>query len=194
MGRVLALGGLAGWPPRSHPSTGGCLKNLPELGLTFASKRRRIGGGQHGAMRDHYTLCRCGGSHSMPFCDGTHASIGFRDDPPDDRAEAATDANDIVMASFSRSLTDGDFATTFYDTLFETEASLRELFANTDFEVQKPLLRHAVEVMIRFGAGDEGARAEIERLAERHARDDLNISPNGLYGVARRAVRHPPAP
>ncbi len=44
MGRVLALGGLAGWPPRSDPSIGGCLKNLPELGLTFASKRRRIGG------------------------------------------------------------------------------------------------------------------------------------------------------
>ncbi len=57
------------------------------------------------------------------------------------------------MASFSRSLADGDFAATFYDTLFETEESLRELFAGTDFEVQKPLLRHVVEVMIRFGAG-----------------------------------------
>ena len=86
------------------------------------------------------------------------------------------------MASFSRSLTDGDFATTFYHTLFETEESVAALFANTDFEVQKPLLRRAVEVMIRLGAGDEGARAEIKRLADRHARDDLNIDP-AAYAV-----------
>ena len=36
--------------------------------------------------------------------------------------------------------------------------------------------------MIRFGAGDEGARAEITRLAERHARDDLHIDP-AAYAV-----------
>ena len=118
----------------------------------------------------------------MPFCDGTHASIGFRDDAVQDRNELATDANDIVMASFSRSLTGGDFATTFYQTLFETAESVAVLFANTDFEVQKPLLRRAVEVMIRFGAGDEDAREEITRLAQRHARDDLNIDP-AAYAV-----------
>lgn len=33
-----------------------------------------------GASKEHYTLCRCGGSRNKPFCDGTHWHIGFTDD------------------------------------------------------------------------------------------------------------------
>lgn len=38
-----------------------------------------------GASTEHYTLCRCGASKNKPFCDGTHASIGFRDEKQQDR-------------------------------------------------------------------------------------------------------------
>lgn len=33
-----------------------------------------------GASREHFTLCRCGGSKNKPFCDGTHWHIKFTDD------------------------------------------------------------------------------------------------------------------
>lgn len=30
--------------------------------------------------KEHYTLCRCGGSKNKPFCTGEHWHIGFKDD------------------------------------------------------------------------------------------------------------------
>ncbi len=33
-----------------------------------------------GSSREHYTLCRCGGSRNKPFCDGSHWRVGFQDD------------------------------------------------------------------------------------------------------------------
>ena len=36
-----------------------------------------------GASREHYDLCRCGGSRNKPFCDGTHWNVRFDEDAPE---------------------------------------------------------------------------------------------------------------
>jgi CDGSH-type Zn-finger protein len=33
-----------------------------------------------GASKEHFTMCRCGGSKNKPFCDGTHWYNEFKDD------------------------------------------------------------------------------------------------------------------
>lgn len=39
--------------------------------------------GNQPECREHYTLCRCGGSKNKPFCDGAHQDNGFSDNPGD---------------------------------------------------------------------------------------------------------------
>lgn len=45
----------------------------------------RVADGKRFEANGSCTLCRCGGSRNKPFCDGTHASNGFRSAPSDER-------------------------------------------------------------------------------------------------------------
>jgi CDGSH-type Zn-finger protein len=68
---------------------GGDLLRKPSVTVTKDGPYAVVGGVQlrdqawaQGASTEHYTLCRCGGSKNKPFCDGTHWSIGFKDENP----------------------------------------------------------------------------------------------------------------
>jgi CDGSH-type Zn-finger protein len=48
----------------------------------FGSLEICSGTGRTVARAENARLCRCGGSENKPFCDGTHARIGFRSEAP----------------------------------------------------------------------------------------------------------------
>jgi len=59
----------------------------PAVNVSKNGPYRVIGGidfidptGAEPESKEHYTLCRCGGSKNKPFCDGTHWHIKFKDD------------------------------------------------------------------------------------------------------------------
>jgi CDGSH-type Zn-finger protein len=59
----------------------------PVIEVTKDGPYRVVGGielndpsGSQPESREHYTLCRCGGSKNKPFCCGEHWHIGFEDD------------------------------------------------------------------------------------------------------------------
>ncbi len=60
-------------PLQIEPQTNGPLRIRGNLEITS-------GTGRVVARTVTATLCRCGGSQNKPFCDGTHAKIGFRSD------------------------------------------------------------------------------------------------------------------
>ena len=55
------------------------LDPLPDGPLAVRGNMEIISGtGRVVARLESAQLCRCGGSSTKPFCDGTHARIGFR--------------------------------------------------------------------------------------------------------------------
>lgn len=85
-----------------------------------------------------------------------------------------------VMASYYRCRRDGDFIDSFYDLFLAKSPEIMRMFANTDFRIQKLMLRQSLLEMICFERGLEGTHEEIERLARRHV--ELEVKPE-MYSM-----------
>lgn len=67
------------------------------------------------------------------------------------------------------------FFQAFYKRLLQSDAATRAKFAQTDFERQNKLLQHGLGLLFAFAKRRNPAL--LERIAARHAVDDLDIAP-----------------
>ena len=81
-----------------------------------------------------------------------------------------------VVASFRRAKAKG-LARHFYSRFLAEDDEIRKRFAQTDFARQEELFEHGVQMLLKFGAGEELGQLAIERLGRMHAHDQLDVPP-----------------
>ena len=89
-------------------------------------------------------------------------------------------APDLASASYQRCCDQPAFFETFYRNFLAVCPEAAPRFAQTDFQRQNKLLRHAVGVLLIFSKQPEGEPTLLTRIAERHSRRDLAV-PASLY-------------
>jgi hemoglobin-like flavoprotein len=105
---------------------------------------------------------------------------------------ASVDAStaDIAKASYERCCEVPEYFAAFYHNFFEASPGTELRFANTDFELQHKLLRHALQLLFLFSTKSEDeAKHLLRRVAERHSRTDLNIDPTLYPGFVDSLVK-----
>jgi hemoglobin-like flavoprotein len=80
-----------------------------------------------------------------------------------------------LTASYYRCCDDKRFLDTFYEGFLSKSPAVAQMFAKTDFTIQKLMLRQSLWDMIGFYREMPGTREEIERLGLRHKQ--LGVTP-----------------
>lgn len=63
----------------SYATVIGTIEAVPDGPFQIHGKIKFTGKDGKTTIKENVALCRCGGSHNKPYCDGTHLKIGFRD-------------------------------------------------------------------------------------------------------------------
>lgn len=98
------------------------------------------------------------------------------------KAEPVEEAIHRVHASLNRSLAHSGFIDKFYEIFMASDAEIRQMFAQADFERQHKLLRKALLSAVTFAAGGELARQRLAAIRESHNRAHMNVRPE-LYPI-----------
>ena len=83
-----------------------------------------------------------------------------------------------VEESYARCIESPGFLDTFYQHLLGSSPAIPPMFSQTDFERQHKLLQHSLGVLLIYAKRQNPAL--LERIAERHNRDNVDVEPD-LY-------------
>ncbi len=86
-----------------------------------------------------------------------------------------------AKASYDRCCQAPNFIPDFYRTFLAACPEAAPMFADTDFDRQVKLLRHAIGLLLIFPNQPPHEPTLLSRVAERHSRRELNVAP-ALYG------------
>jgi hemoglobin-like flavoprotein len=91
----------------------------------------------------------------------------------------ATSASEAFRASLRRCLADAGFLREFYDHFMDSSPEVRDKFRNTEFPRQTRVLADSLYIMAVASESKADAIAwrELDRLAERHSRHQLDVRP-----------------
>lgn len=80
---------------------------IKEMIITQEKHHMALKEGRLLPQADEYALCRCGGSHNAPFCDGAHAINRFNGAETASRAPYRERINDVISGQTMNLLDDG---------------------------------------------------------------------------------------
>lgn len=88
--------------------------------------------------------------------------------------------NDIVYKSYGRCIIKKGFFEDFYAKFLESSPAIKPMFAKTDMARQRQLLQNGISYMIMFAKNSPIGIAKLEKIAELHDRNHVNVKPE-LY-------------
>jgi len=97
-----------------------------------------------------------------------------------DKVRVSPEAMKRAKESYERCCSGGRFLREFYLNFLKSCPEAEPMFANADFDRQTRLLQHAIGLLLVYPGQPPGEPNLLERVAERHSRRDLDVSPR-LY-------------
>ncbi len=89
-------------------------------------------------------------------------------------------AAELFNDSLERCTANSEFMDRFYDLFLASSREVAEKFRHTDFPRQKRMLKASLYMMILTGDGKTNTQENLQHIAKRHSRTDLDIKPE-LY-------------